>query len=74
MTGRVLTPRQLQILELMAEGLTRPQIAERLWLGIDTVGTHVRSIYAHLGVHSGPAAVAAGYQTGLLSEPAKSRS
>lgn len=68
MTGRVLTPRQLQVLALMAEGLTRPQIAARLWLGTATVKTHQRAVYAHFGVRNGPAAVAAGFRTGLLVE------
>ena len=63
-----LTPRQLQILELMAQGLTRPQIAERLWLSAETVATHQQAVYARLGVHTGPAAVAAGYAACLLKD------
>lgn len=71
MSAPTLTARQQEILELMAEGLTRPQIATRLWLGVHTVATHQRRVYARLGVHTGPAAVAAGYRTGLLAvEPA----
>lgn len=69
-----LTPRQQQVLELMAAGLTRPQIAERLYLGTTTIASHQRAVYAHLGVHTGPAAVAAAYRTGLLQEPATTSS
>lgn len=70
MTAPILTARQLQILELMAEGLTRPQIAARLVLGTGTVASHQRAVYAVLGVHKAHAAVAAGYQQGLLDQPA----
>lgn len=73
-TAPALTPRQQQILELMAEGLTRPQIAARLVLGAGTVASHQRAVYAFLGVHTGHAAVAAGYAAGLLHEPATTRS
>lgn len=70
----MLTPRQQQILELMARGLTRPQIAASLWLSPGTVSTHQRLIYARLQVHTGLAAVAAGYRAGLLVEPATTTS
>lgn len=70
MTAPGLTARQLQILELMAQGLTRSQIAEWLVVGVETVASHQHAVYARLGVHNGPAAVAAGYRTGLLNEPA----
>lgn len=73
-TAPVLTARQQQILELMADGLTRPQIAERLWLGVETIRSHQRAVYARLGVRSGHAAVAAGYAAGLLHEPATTSS
>lgn len=65
-----LTPRQQQILELLAQGLTRSEIAAELWVSSGTVSTHQRLIYARLGVHNAHGAVAAGYQTGLLGEPA----
>lgn len=70
MTAPVLTARQHEILALMAEGLTAPEIAARMWLGYHTVRTHQRRLYARLGAHTGPAAVAAGYRLGLLTAPA----
>ncbi|MHA6629872.1 ATP-binding protein [Pseudonocardia sichuanensis] len=47
-----LTTRQLEILQLVAEGLTGPEIAARLHLSPKTVGHHVAATLATLGVHS----------------------
>lgn len=51
-----LTPRELEVLRLLAQGLTSAQIAERLVIGLVTVNSHVRSIYSKLGVTSRSAA------------------
>jgi DNA-binding CsgD family transcriptional regulator len=51
-----LTPRELDVLRLLAQGLTSAQIAERLVIGLVTVNSHVRSIYSKLGVTSRSAA------------------
>jgi DNA-binding NarL/FixJ family response regulator len=64
-----LTARQHEILTLMARGLSRTDIAARLELSAGTVSAHQRVMYAHLGVRSGPAAVAAGFRAGLLEQP-----
>jgi DNA-binding NarL/FixJ family response regulator len=45
-----LTPRELEVLGLMAEGRTNAGIARRLWLTERTVETHVRSILGKLGL------------------------
>jgi predicted ATPase/DNA-binding CsgD family transcriptional regulator len=52
-----LTEREMEVFRLLASGLTKPQIAERLTLSFHTVNTHVRSIYAKLGVSSRSAAI-----------------
>jgi predicted ATPase/DNA-binding CsgD family transcriptional regulator len=51
-----LTPRESEVLRLLAAGLTSNQIAQRLTLSILTVNTHIRSIYSKLGVSSRSAA------------------
>jgi predicted ATPase/DNA-binding CsgD family transcriptional regulator len=51
-----LTPRERDVLRLLAQGLTSAQIAEQLVIGVVTVNFHVRSIYSKLGVSSRSAA------------------
>jgi ATP/maltotriose-dependent transcriptional regulator MalT len=51
-----LTPRELEVLRLLVQGLTSAQIAEQLVIGLVTVNSHVRSIYSKLGVTSRAAA------------------
>ena len=52
----VLTAREMDVLRLLAQGLTSAQIAEQLIIGVVTVNFHVRSIYSKLGVTSRSAA------------------
>ncbi len=47
-----LTTREMEVLRLVAQGMTNPQIAERLILSFHTVNAHVRSIYNKLNVNS----------------------
>ena len=49
-TGESLTHRQLEVLELLAKGLTNPEIAGLLGIGLGTVKTHVSAIIESLGV------------------------
>jgi predicted ATPase/DNA-binding CsgD family transcriptional regulator len=51
-----LTAREMEVLRLLAQGLTSAQIVERLVIGQVTVNSHVRSIYSKLGVTSRAAA------------------
>jgi DNA-binding NarL/FixJ family response regulator len=51
-----LTMREMEVLRLLAQGLTSAQIAEHLTLSVLTVNTHLRSIYSKLGVTSRSAA------------------
>jgi DNA-binding NarL/FixJ family response regulator len=53
-----LTPREREVLALVAEGLTNAQIARTLWVAESTVANHLEQAYAKLGVHSRTAAVA----------------
>jgi DNA-binding CsgD family transcriptional regulator len=62
-----LTPRELEVLELAAEGLTGPMIARQLVVSAPTVRTHFEHIYAKLGVSDRAGAVAKAMRLGLIS-------
>ena len=61
-----LTPRQLEVLELLATGRTNRAIAEELFISEKTVARHVADIFARLGVGTRSAATAYAYEHGLL--------
>lgn len=63
----VISQRELEVLELIARGSTNREAAERLFISEATVKTHLIHIYAKLGVNDRAAAVAAGFERGLLS-------
>jgi len=63
-----LTPREAEVLALIAEGLSNRQIAERLVVSDHTVHRHVANILARLGVSSRAAAVAAASGSGHLHQ------
>lgn len=62
-----LTPREMQILRLAADGCSGPQIADQLEITVATVGTHMTHIYQRLGVSDRAAAVAVGIRSGLIA-------
>ena len=61
-----LSSRELEVLDLIAAGLTNQQIAARLYVSLHTVKSHARNIYAKLGVSSRTQAAATGRVLGLL--------
>ncbi|PWI41357.1 response regulator transcription factor [Streptomyces sp. ICBB 8177] len=66
-SGRpALSPRETEILGLLAEGLANRQISKRLFISEATVKTHLVHIYDKLGVDSRTAAIAAGLAGGLI--------
>ncbi len=69
--GSDLTPRELQILGLLAPGTANSAIATDLHLSINTVRNYVQSILTKLGAHSKLEAVAVGVQQGLIRYPNK---
>jgi DNA-binding NarL/FixJ family response regulator len=66
-SGAGLSPRELEILALLAGGMGQSEIAERLVLSPKTVGTHIQHVLSKLGVHSRAQAVAEAYRLGLAS-------
>jgi predicted ATPase/DNA-binding CsgD family transcriptional regulator len=62
----VLTPRELDVLKLLAQGLSNPDIGGRLYLSQHTVRRHVSNILRKLGLSSRSAAAAWGVRTGLV--------
>lgn len=63
-----LSDRELEVLRLMAQGLSNPQIARKLYLSPNTLKAHARNIYAKLDVHNRIEAVNRARELGLLSE------
>ena len=61
-----LSERELEVLQLIAEGLTNREIASRLYLALNTVKAHTRNIYGKLGVHNRTQAVARARALGIL--------
>jgi DNA-binding NarL/FixJ family response regulator len=60
-----LTPREREVLALLAEGQSSSQIARELVISPRTLGTHVQHILSKLGVHSRTQAVAVAHRAGL---------
>jgi LuxR family maltose regulon positive regulatory protein len=61
-----LSEREIEVLQLIAEGLTNQEIATRLILSLHTVKTHTRNIYGKLGTHNRTEAVAKAKALGFL--------
>ncbi len=60
-----LTPREIEVLRLVAEGLSNAQVAEQLYLSPRTVNTHLTAIYGKLGLPSRAAAIRYAMDHGL---------
>jgi two-component system nitrate/nitrite response regulator NarL len=62
----LLSERERQVLELVADGRTAPEMAQLLNLGLGTVKSHLRHVYDKLGVRERAAAVAEAMRRGVL--------
>ncbi len=61
-----LTPREQEVLGLLAQGFSYQKVGETLYISIDTVRNHVRNVYQKLQVNSKAAAVAKAMKQGLV--------
>jgi two-component system nitrate/nitrite response regulator NarL len=64
--GLPLTPQELEVLRLLAQGIDPPTIAARLVISPKTVASHLQRVMAKLGVHSRVEAVARAYELGMM--------
>ena len=67
--GADLTPRELEVLGLIASGLVNKQIAQRLGLSLNTVRNHAQNILYKLQAHSKLEAVATAVREGVIGYP-----
>src|SRR5881397_3138611 len=61
-----LTKREVEVLQLITDGLSQVEIARRLFVSPKTVGAHTERIFKKLGAHNRAQAVSLSYQHGLL--------
>ncbi|MDB4345733.1 response regulator transcription factor [bacterium] len=64
--NKLLSERESEVLELLADGLQKREIAEKLHISYPTVDAHVRHIYEKLNVKNAPSAVRTAYRMGIF--------
>ncbi len=67
----VLTPREVQVLGAVAQGLSNPEIGRALFIGEATVKTHLLRAFAKLGVDDRTRAVTVAMELGILPSPGR---
>ena len=69
-----LTPRESEVLQLITRGLSNQEMADHIYLSINSVKTYIRTAYRKIGVNSRSQAVSWGLSHGLGTEPAAAAS
>ncbi len=69
--GDQLTPRELEVLQLVAQGRSNPEIARELFIGEATVKTHLLHVFDKLGVDDRTRAVTVALERGILTTPTR---
>ncbi|MEV6345456.1 response regulator transcription factor [Actinoplanes sp. NPDC051851] len=64
--GQVLSARELEVIRLVARGRSNQEIADELFLSVETVRTYLRRMFAKLGVHDRTRLAVLAHQAGLL--------
>jgi len=67
--GEQLTPREVQVLDLVARGLSNSEIGRQLYIGEATVKTHLLRTFVKLGVNDRTAAVTTAISRGIITSP-----
>ena len=70
---RALTSRELEVLKLVADGLTSKEVGRKLFVAEETVRSHVANIFAALGARNRAHAVTLGFRRGILDAAAVSQ-
>lgn len=66
-SNKLLSDREFQVLELLADGLQKREISQQLGISYPTVDAHVRHIYEKLDVKNAPSAVRTAYRMGVFT-------
>ena len=72
-TGPQLSPREKEVLDLLAEGLGVSQISRRLFISDSTTKTHISKLYEKLGAGNRAQAIMAALRLGLIEPPETTR-
>lgn len=67
--GQVLSEREVQVVRLVAQGRSNQEIADELFLSVETVRTYLRRMFAKLDVNDRTHLAVLAYEAGLLHEP-----
>lgn len=65
-SNQILTAREVEVLQLVADGASNKEAAAALFIGQASIKTHLQHIYEKFGVRDRAAAVAEGYRRNLL--------